>query len=118
MQPTNVGTGRAIPIVCADTEIPLAARIVAVCDAYDAIVTDRCYSPARTPEAAREELAREAGHQFDPEVVAALLEELARADSDGPDTGAPDRHPRTEDNHAKLAAQVVCHVRELLQQRG
>ena len=80
MQPTNVGTGRAIPIVFAASEIPLAARIVAVCDAYDAIITDRCYSPARTPHAAREELAREAGHQFDPEVVAAFLEELDRTD--------------------------------------
>ncbi len=110
--------GQGYPDRLRGPEIPLAARIVAVCDAYDAIVTDRCYSPARTPQAAREELAREAGHQFDPDVVGAFLAELDRADSDAPDTDAPHRHPRTEDNHAQLAAQVVCHVRELLQQRG
>jgi diguanylate cyclase (GGDEF)-like protein len=56
--------------------IPLAARIVSVCDAYDAIISDRCYRPARSRQAARQELAREAGHQFDPTVVGAVLEAL------------------------------------------
>ena len=110
--------GQGYPDHLRGSEIPLAARIVAVCDAHDAIITDRCYNPARTPQAAREELAREAGHQFDPDVVAAFLEELDRTDPDLPDADAPDRHPRTEDSHTKLAAQVVGHVRELLQQRG
>lgn len=57
-------------------EIPLAARIVAVCDAYHAITTERCYRPARTVEAARAELRKEAGRQFDPLVVDAFLDEL------------------------------------------
>jgi HD-GYP domain-containing protein (c-di-GMP phosphodiesterase class II) len=60
-------------------EIPLAARIVAVCDAYDAIISDRCYRAARSDQAARAELLREAGRQFDPVVVAAFLEELDAA---------------------------------------
>jgi diguanylate cyclase (GGDEF)-like protein len=59
-------------------EIPLAARIVAVCDAFEAITDDRCYRGARSAKEAREELLREAGHQFDPQVVAAFLEELDR----------------------------------------
>jgi diguanylate cyclase (GGDEF)-like protein len=68
--------GRGYPDRLAGEEIPLAARIVAVCDAYDAMTTDRCYRKAETAETAREELLREAGHQFDPEVVRVFLEEL------------------------------------------
>jgi HD-GYP domain-containing protein (c-di-GMP phosphodiesterase class II) len=58
-------------------EISLAARIVAVCDAYHAITTERCYRPARTAETARAELRKEAGRQFDPLVVDAFLDELS-----------------------------------------
>jgi HD-GYP domain-containing protein (c-di-GMP phosphodiesterase class II) len=68
--------GRGYPDRLAGEAIPLAARIVAVCDAYDAMTTDRCYRSAQRPDAAREELRREAGHQFDPNVVRAFLEEL------------------------------------------
>ncbi len=57
---------------------PLAARIVAVCDAFDAITTDRPYAPARTREQAIEELRAHAGSQFDPDVVRAFLEALER----------------------------------------
>ena len=56
--------------------IPLAARIIAACDTYDAIVTDRPYRPARTPQEAEAELRRVAGAQLDVEVVEALLEVL------------------------------------------
>jgi diguanylate cyclase (GGDEF)-like protein len=57
--------------------IPLGARIVFVCDAYDAMTADRCYQRARTPEDAMAELRRHAGTQFDPRVVEALCEHLA-----------------------------------------
>jgi HD-GYP domain-containing protein (c-di-GMP phosphodiesterase class II) len=60
-------------------QIPLAARIIAACDTYDAIVTDRPYRPARTPAEASEELRRVAGTQLDECAVAALLAELAAA---------------------------------------
>jgi len=50
-------------------EIPLGARIVAVADAYHAMVHDRPYSPALSHAAALDELRRHAGTQFDPEVV-------------------------------------------------
>jgi diguanylate cyclase (GGDEF)-like protein len=53
-------------------EIPLAARIIAVCDAFSAMTSDRPYQDAMTPEAALAELARCAGSQFDPEVVHVL----------------------------------------------
>ena len=52
------------------SEIPLAARIVFVCDAYNAMTTDRPYRAAMPPEAALKELVDNAGTQFDPRVVA------------------------------------------------
>ena len=54
-------------------EIPIQARILAVADAYDAMLSDRPYSPAMDPAEAREELRRGAGAQFDAVVVAAFL---------------------------------------------
>jgi putative nucleotidyltransferase with HDIG domain len=57
-------------------EIPLAARIIAACDTYDAIVTDRPYRAAQTPAQARTELRRVAAAQLDERVVEALLCEL------------------------------------------
>jgi HD-GYP domain-containing protein (c-di-GMP phosphodiesterase class II) len=53
-------------------QIPLAARIIAVCDAYDAITTARPYRGASSHEDALAELRRCAGSQFDPRVVAAF----------------------------------------------
>ena len=68
--------GNGYPDGLSGSEIPLAARIVAACDTYDAIVTDRPYRAARTLEQAREELLRVTGTQLDARVVAFLLEEL------------------------------------------
>jgi two-component system, cell cycle response regulator len=58
-------------------EIPLGARIVAVCDAFDAMTSDRPYRRAMSADAAIEELLRHAGTQFDAEVIAAFQAELA-----------------------------------------
>jgi two-component system cell cycle response regulator len=52
--------------------IPLGARIVAVCDAFDAMITQRPYSAAMSPEEAERELRECAGTQFDPAVVEAF----------------------------------------------
>ncbi len=68
--------GGGYPDGIAGEEIPLAARIIAACDTYDAIVTDRPYRSARTPEQACQELCRVAAAQLDERVVQALLKEL------------------------------------------
>jgi diguanylate cyclase (GGDEF)-like protein len=54
-------------------DVPLEAAIIAVADAYEAMTSERPYRPALAPEEASEELRREAGRQFHPDVVAALL---------------------------------------------
>ena len=54
-------------------EIPLASRILLVCDAFDAMTTDRPYRGALPVETALSELARYAGTQFDPRVVDVFL---------------------------------------------
>ena len=53
----------------AGQDIPIGARIVAIADAYDAMVSDRVYRKGRPPEQAFEELRRCAGTQFDPGLV-------------------------------------------------
>jgi two-component system, cell cycle response regulator len=58
-------------------EIPLGARIVAVCDAFHAMTSDRPYRRAKTLDEAIAELERHAGTQFDSDVVAAFRAELA-----------------------------------------
>jgi putative nucleotidyltransferase with HDIG domain len=54
-------------------DIPLAARIVSACDAYNAMTTDRSYRKALTTGVAVAELRANAGTQFDPKVVDALI---------------------------------------------
>ena len=57
-------------------EIPLIARIVCCCDAFNAMTTDRPYRDGMSVEAAIAELRRHAGTQFDPAVVDALMATL------------------------------------------
>jgi response regulator RpfG family c-di-GMP phosphodiesterase len=54
-------------------EIPLGSRILAVADAYVAMISERSHRSARKPQEALEEIERQAGVQFDPEVVEVFL---------------------------------------------
>jgi two-component system, cell cycle response regulator len=91
-------------------QIPLGARIIAVCDAYEAITTDRCYRTGRSHATARSELRRYTGGQFDPGVVDAFLDELEKpVDMEC----APD--PAIEDERAQLVAEITDRVREMVQ---
>jgi diguanylate cyclase (GGDEF)-like protein len=71
--------GSGYPDRLSGEEIPLAARIVAACDAYSAMTSDRPYRAARTADDAVAELRRCAGRQFDPHVVELLCAVLADA---------------------------------------
>lgn len=64
--------GRGYPHGLTREQIPLAARIVSVCDAYGAMTKRRPYRAPLDVDAALEELERHAGSQFDREVVEAL----------------------------------------------
>jgi HD-GYP domain-containing protein (c-di-GMP phosphodiesterase class II) len=68
--------GSGYPDGLARDGIPLAARIVSVCDAYDAMITTRAYRTARTSSDAVAELRSHSGTQFDPEVIDAFVNTL------------------------------------------
>jgi HD-GYP domain-containing protein (c-di-GMP phosphodiesterase class II) len=65
--------GGGYPDGLAGNDIPPASRIVSACDAYNAMTTDRSYRAALTPGVAVAELRANAGTQFDPTVVEALV---------------------------------------------
>jgi diguanylate cyclase (GGDEF)-like protein len=70
--------GGGYPDGLAAEQIPIASRIVFVCDAYHAMTSNRPYRRAMSSAAARDEIRREAGAQFCPNASAALLEMLAQ----------------------------------------
>lgn len=70
--------GRGYPSGLVGEQIPLAARIIAVADAFDALTTERSYRAALSPAEAMDELHRRAGSHLDPHVVSALERALAR----------------------------------------
>ncbi|MEA4895077.1 MAG: HD domain-containing protein [Oscillospiraceae bacterium] len=72
------GSGYPYGISCVN--IPLIARITKICDAYDAMTSDRIYRKGHSREHARQELKQYAGIQFDPELVDNFL--TAEADPD------------------------------------
>src|SRR4051812_6147491 len=70
--------GAGYPDGLSGARIPLASRIISVCDAYGAMTCDRPYRSALHPDEALGEIRAGAGSQFDPAVVAALIDALAQ----------------------------------------
>jgi response regulator RpfG family c-di-GMP phosphodiesterase len=68
--------GSGYPDGLSGSDIPLASRVVFVCDAFSAMTGQRCYRPRMTTAQARDELRRCAGSQFDPEAVQAFCDVL------------------------------------------
>lgn len=65
--------GRGYPYGLVGEDIPSQGRILAVADAFEAMISDRAYRKRMEPELALEIITRSAGSQFDPKVVAAFL---------------------------------------------
>jgi len=72
--------GKGFPHKLGSTELSVASRILSVCNAYDAMISDRPYRRALTKADAIENLKIQAGHQFDPEIVKIFLNELKNKD--------------------------------------
>jgi diguanylate cyclase (GGDEF)-like protein len=103
--------GKGYPDGIAGDRIPLGARIISACDAYEAMTSDRVYRARRDHAAACRELRSEAGRQFDPGVVDALLEELGTLGFGGT---APRPAVTTPDPSVQKAEEVVASLREVL----
>jgi HD-GYP domain-containing protein (c-di-GMP phosphodiesterase class II) len=81
--------GTGYPRGLRDEQIPLEARILAVADAYEAMISDRPYRVGRDHRGACQELLRCAGTQFDAPVVAAFLRAVAEAEPQLPAATLP-----------------------------
>lgn len=98
--------GKGYPEGLSGQQIPLLSRIISIVDAYDAMTHDRPYRKAISSEAAKAELARNAGTQFDPELVKAYLKTLednpdvAVSEADGADATAADSGNTTANPNA------------------
>ena len=66
--------GCGYPAGLAGVDIPLVGRICAVCDVFDALISDRLYKRAWSIDETLEEIARESGHHVDPRLAGLLLD--------------------------------------------
>ena len=73
--------GKGYPLKLKGDDIPLSARIVAVADVYQALISDRPYRKAYVKKKALEIIKSEAGKQFDPKVVRMFLRIVKRIDA-------------------------------------
>jgi response regulator RpfG family c-di-GMP phosphodiesterase len=71
--------GSGYPDGLAGRDIPIGSRVILICDAYNAMTEGRPFRAARSNKQALEELASEAGTQFDPELVKAFTEKVMPA---------------------------------------
>jgi HD-GYP domain-containing protein (c-di-GMP phosphodiesterase class II) len=99
LNPVDGPLGRIIPIILAHhdkydgsgyhsnvgDEIPLEARILAVADVYDSLVSDRPYRKALSPFEAKDIIEKGAGTDFDPKVVEAFLKVFRRREMEVPE---------------------------------
>jgi HD domain/GAF domain len=98
-------------------EIPLGARIIAVCDAYDAMTSDRAYRRAMTRRDAIAELEAGSGSQFDPIVVAAARTVLEHPTAQRP-AGERRPAPRAPDLSSVARMQGLVDVIRLVRVKG
>lgn len=98
--------GRGYPHGLAGEEIPVGARIVAIADAYEAMVAGRPYRDAITHEAALRELGRHSGLQFDPDLVKRFTELFAERMPFEIDGDHGHAHPRPAGDDPRSNAEI------------
>jgi len=85
--------GTGYPDRLSGVDIPFGARVIAVADAFDAMTSDRVYRPALSFEAAFDIVRREAGAQFDPDIVIAFERAMADQHARQPFAARPAASP-------------------------
>lgn len=111
--------GKGYPRQLSGEDIPVLARIISIVDAYDAMVNDRDYRAALTPEQAQEEIRSHAGNQFDPYLAGEFLNLLAEHPdiAVGEKTGGEEVRvsPHVTDQHVESGSTVsIAYSRYLL----
>ena len=96
--------GRGYPDGLAGEAIPFEARIIACCDSWNAMRTDRAYRPALSHEIALAELLANTGHQFDPHIVPVFLTVIESTPQHRPIT------PPTPNPHGAPTAETERHA--------
>ncbi len=100
--------GAGYPDGLAGDAIPLASRIIAIVDAFDAMTCERPYRRARTRDEALVELRREAGEQFDPNLVSLFCELVLSGATEAVAEAGSLSNPavpadRSRESHARVA---------------
>ena len=107
--------GGGYPDGLSGEQIPLGAQVIFVCDAYDAMTSERDYSTAVTPEEAVAELRRCAGTQFSPGIVDAFCRVHAALEAaDRVPVNAPRPDPRAASSDLRSDAQVPAATSSVL----
>jgi len=98
--------GRGYPNGIKGESIPLLSRIIAVIDAYDAMVHDRCYRKAISVDAAKLELESCSGSQFDPRIVSQFLDMLKEKTFVEPSQAEPAETLSEKSNSAEIISPI------------
>ena len=110
--------GSGYPDGLTKTEIPLAARVFAVADVFDALTTDRPYRPASTLPVARAMILAEKGTHFDPAVAEAFRRSTTPPSSGSPlssgDRASPDPGRTDTTKHGVLVVDDDPFIRKLI----
>jgi len=111
--------GEGYPDCLLNTAIPIGARILAVADTFEALVSDRSYHESRSVAEALEILSDSSGYDFDPNVVKALARWIQKVNShnDNTDRLTPDDLLAAQLQTSELASQsseVFCHPSSVL----
>ncbi len=104
--------GSGYPDGIAGEQIPVAARLVFVCDAWHAMTSDRPYRKALPVDVARAEMRENAGTQFDPRAVDAVLDLVDHVEMPAMPSGAPPPHEAdaAEDERSRVLRGVAAEV--------